>query len=97
MSTAPPEFQRVRSRLRVSYDRFQGGRAVALAWLVTRLLIFALAALVERSVMEDVFHYHRSISALTSLGLGKILNEYPTPVVWMLWLPYGASDPRTAT
>ena len=92
MSTAPPESQWFTTRLRAWYDRFQGGRAVVLAWLVTRLLMFALAALAERSVMDDVFHYHRSISALTSLGLGKILNEYPTPVVWILWLPYGATD-----
>ena len=92
MGTAPPESQRITTRLRARYDRYQGGRAVVLAWLVTRLLMFALAALAERSVMDDVFHYHRSISALTSLGLGKILNEYPTPVVWILWLPYGATD-----
>ncbi len=54
--------------------------------------MFALAALAERSVVDDVLHYHRSLSALTSLGLGKILDEYPIPVVWILWLPYGATD-----
>ena len=92
MSNAPPESQRITTRLRARYDRFQGGRAVVLAWLVTRLLMFTLAALAEPSVVDDMFHYHRSISALDSLGLGKILNEYPTPVVWILWLPYWATD-----
>ena len=45
----------------------------------------------ERFVVGDVFYYHRKINALFTAGLDRTLFEYPTPVVWILWLPYGAS------
>ena len=90
MGTAP-ESQRTTSRVRAWYDRFQSGRAVLIAWLITRVLMLALLVLAERFMVGDVFYYHRKIAALTSVGLGKTLNEYPTPVVWILSLPYGAT------
>ena len=55
------------------------------------MLMIALLAAAERFIVGDVFYYHRKIAALTSVGLGKTLNEYPTPVVWILSLPYGAT------
>ena len=64
--------------MRAWSDRFQSGRAVVLAWMVTRLLMLALLAAAERFMVGDVFYYHRKIAALTSVGLGKTLNEYPT-------------------
>lgn len=73
------------------YDARRGGRAVVISWLVTRLLILALLATAERFVVGDVFYYHRKIAGLFDAGLGRTLNEYPTPVVWLLWLPYGAT------
>src|SRR5215212_192154 len=91
MRTAPPESQRATSRVRAWSDRFQSRRAVVLAWVVTRLLMLGLLAAPERFIVGDVFYYHRKIAALTSVGLGKTLNEYPTPVVWILSLPYGAT------
>src|SRR5215203_5756101 len=91
MGTAPTESQRTTSRVRAWYDRFQSGRAVLIAWLITRALMLALLALAERFMVGDVFYYHRKIAALTSVGLGKTLNEYLTPVVWILSLPYGAT------
>jgi hypothetical protein len=45
----------------------------------------------ESFVVGDVYYYHRKINALFSAGLDRTLYEYPTPVVWILWLPYGAS------
>ena len=42
-------------------------------------------------MVGDVFYYHRKINALFAAGLDRTLYEYPTPVVWILWLPYGAS------
>ena len=91
MRTAPPQSQRTISRVRAWFDRFQSRRAVVLAWVVTRLLMLALLAAPERFIVGDVFYYHRKIAALTSVGLGKTLNEYPTPVVWILSLPYGST------
>jgi hypothetical protein len=55
------------------------------------LLMLVILASFERFVVGDVYYYHRKINALFSAGLDRTLYEYPTPVVWILWLPYGAS------
>ncbi len=80
----------MRTSLTAWYDQRRGGRAVVIGWLSTRLLILGVLAVAERFVVGDVFYYHRKIAALFSSGLDRSLNEYPTPVVWILWLPYGA-------
>jgi hypothetical protein len=64
---------------------------IVIGWLATRLLILVILAGFERFVVGDVFYYHRKINALFTAGLDRTLYEYPTPVVWILWLPYGAS------
>jgi len=79
------------SRLVAWYDAHRGSRAIVFVWLATRLLILLLLAAFERFVVGDVFYYHRKINALFTTGLDRTLYEYPTPVVWILWLPYGAS------
>ena len=79
------------SRLAAWYDARRGPRTIVLVWLATRLLSLILLAAFERFVVGDVFYYHRKINALFSAGLDRTLYEYPTPVVWILWLPYGAS------
>jgi len=62
-----------------------------IGWFITRLLMLVILASFERFVVGDVFYYHQKISALFTVGLDRTLFEYPTPVVWILWLPYGAS------
>jgi hypothetical protein len=79
------------SRLVAWYDAHRGPRMIIVGWLITRLLMLVILASFERFVVGDVYYYHRKISALFSLGLDRTLYEYPTPVVWILWLPYGAS------
>ncbi len=79
------------SRLAAWYDAHRGARAIVLVWLATRLLLLVVLAAFERFVVGDVFYYHRKINALFAVGLDRTLYEYPTPVVWILWLPYGAS------
>jgi hypothetical protein len=79
------------SRLAAWYDAHRGARAIVLVWLATRLLILVVLAAFEGFVVGDVFYYHRKINALFAVGLDRTLYEYPTPVVWILWLPYGAS------
>jgi len=74
-----------------AYDRDQTGRRVVLGWLATRLLTLAVLATAERFVVGDVFYYWRKIEALFEVGLPQTLNEYPTPVTWLLWLPYGVT------
>ena len=79
------------SRLAAWYDAHRGPRTIVIIWLATRLLILVMLAAFERFVTGDAFYYHRKINALFSAGLDRTLYEYPTPVVWILWLPYGAS------
>jgi Glycosyltransferase family 87 len=79
------------SRLAAWYDARRGPRTIVVVWLATRLLVLIVLAAFERFVVGDVFYYHRKINALFSAGLDRTLYEYPTPVVWILWLPYGAS------
>lgn len=53
--------------------------------------MLAVLATLEGFVVGDVVYYWRKISALFDVGLASTLNEYPTPVTWFLWLPYGAT------
>jgi Glycosyltransferase family 87 len=78
-----------RSGLLTWYARRRGARAVVAGWLATRLLMIGVLIAFESFIVGDVFYYHRKISELFSVGLAGTLNEYPTPVVWILWLPYG--------
>lgn len=71
-------------------DRPLTGRAVLWLWTGTRVLVLLVLATLDRVVVGDVFYYWRKISALFHVGLPSTLNEYPTPVTWLLWLPYGA-------
>lgn len=77
------------TRMLAWWDARRSGRSVILAWIVSRLVVVALLAAAERLVVGDVFYYWRKIEALFTVGLPQTLNEYPTPVVWLLWLPYG--------
>jgi hypothetical protein len=79
------------SRLVAWYDAHRGPRMIVIGWLITRLLMLVILASFENFVVGDVYYYHRKINALFSAGLDRTLYEYPTPVVWILWLPYGAS------
>lgn len=76
-------------RLSAWWDARRGGRTLVIAWVLTRLAVLAVLALFERFVVGDVFYYHRKIRALFDVGLERTLTEYPTPVSWLLWLPYG--------
>jgi Glycosyltransferase family 87 len=79
------------NRLLAWYDAHRGPRMIVIGWLITRLLMLVILASFESFVVGDVYYYHRKINALFSAGLDRTLYEYPTPVVWILWLPYGAS------
>src|SRR4249919_2853373 len=79
------------SRLVAWYDAHRGPRTIVIGWFITRLLMLVILASFERFVVGDVFYYQHKINALFTVGLDRTLFEYPTPVVWILWLPYGAS------
>ncbi len=79
------------SRLVTWYGAHRGPRMIIIGWLITRVLMLGILAGFERFVVGDVFYYHRKINALFTAGLDRTLYEYPTPVVWILALPYGAA------
>jgi Glycosyltransferase family 87 len=78
-------------RLVTWYDARRGPRMIVIGWLITRVLMLGILAGFERFVVGDVFYYHRKINALFTAGLDRTLYEYPTPVVWILALPYGVA------
>ncbi len=75
-------------RIQDWFERRGGGWTVLAGWMITRLLILVIFALLERFVVGDVYYYHRKIAAMFDVGLPQTLNEYPTPVAWILTVPY---------
>ncbi|SDT36592.1 glycosyltransferase family 87 protein [Microlunatus soli] len=69
-------------------SRIRAGLEVVLPWLVSRAIMVLLAATIEHVATGDVNYYYGKIDALSNAGLSQTLNEYPTPVVWMLSIPY---------
>ena len=51
--------------------------------------MLGILAVLESFIVGDVYYYHRKIVGLFQVGLPGTLMEYPTPVVWILTLPYG--------
>ena len=64
------------------------GLWVIAVWLITRAVMVLLAITIEQVATGDVNYYWRKIDALGNVGLAQTLNEYPTPVVWLLAIPY---------
>jgi hypothetical protein len=77
--------------LKAWYDRHRGARSIVVVWLVTRTLSLLLLLAAERYIAGDVFYYWRKLRLMSEVGLDQTLNEYPTPVVWILQLPYAAT------
>ena len=82
-------------RIQDWFERNGSGKTVLAGWVITRALILVIFALFESYVVGDVYYYHRKIVAMFGVGLPNTLNEYPTPVAWLLTIPYvlGAGTP----
>lgn len=91
MSAHAPALTGPFTRLAGWYDQHRSGRTLLIGWLLSRAAMLVVLAVAERFVVGDVFYYHRKIHALFDVGLPATLNEYPTPVTWILWLPYGVT------
>ncbi len=58
-------------------------------WVLARLIVFALYLGPEHLVQGDVIYYFNSIQTLfDGTPPTQVLREYPTPVVWLLAIPY---------
>jgi hypothetical protein len=78
-------------RLQDWFDRRRGGWTVIGGWVLTRGLILLIFWLFEGFVVGDVTYYWRKIHAMFGVGIALTLNEYPTPVAWILTLPYAVT------
>lgn len=83
-STAPPTVPAGSTA-----TRRRDGVPVIITWIVTRAIMLVLSATSEQVATGDVTYYWRKIAAIGEVGLGQTLNEYPTPVAWLLAVPYG--------
>ena len=76
-------------RLREWWEARRGRRSIVIGWLVSRVVMLAILTVAFRFIVGDVLYYRRKISTLFEVGLSGTFNEYPTPVTWLLWIPYG--------
>jgi len=65
------------------------GRRVVAWWLATRLVLFAAWAVTGWHSQGDVGYYWQNLDGLFhGRSPGRVLPEYPTPLIWILSLPY---------
>jgi len=58
-------------------------------WIATRAAMFAAWALMGFYTQSDVIYYYESISRLFhGAAASTVLIEYPTPLIWLLSIPY---------
>lgn len=77
-----------RLRLLISTERLNTPRAMAIFWISARLLVFTLWFVIFPSAQGDVVYYFGKIDNLFDLGPVQTLQEYPTPVIIFLALPW---------
>ncbi len=62
--------------------------ALAAFWLGSRVLLIWIWLVAEFIATGDVRYYFSKIAGLGSVGLSDTFYEYPTPVTWILSIPY---------
>lgn len=71
-----------------SPTKLSDSRFMIRLWVIARAIIFAIWLIAVRSAQGDVYYYYDRIRDLGQLGPAKTLTEYPTPVIWVLQIPY---------
>lgn len=66
----------------------QSGRNLFWFWVIARLSVFAVWLFIAPSTQGDVVYYWSRIDQLAEVGPEQTLVEYPTPVIWLLQIPY---------
>lgn len=91
MTTAEPS-RLLRLRYRITgfpgSEWAQRGRHLFWVWIGARLAVFGVWLLIAPSTQGDVIYYWSKIDQLSTLGPEQTLVEYPTPVIWLLQIPY---------
>ena len=63
-------------------------RTLLLVWSVGRLTVFLVWGVFTPETQGDVVYYFQHIDNMFSVGPELTMREYPTPVLWMLGLPW---------
>lgn len=75
--------------IRIFHDyELRSARPLLLVWSASRLLVFLIWGLFTPETQGDVVYYFQHIDAMAALGPEQTMREYPTPVLWLLWIPW---------
>lgn len=69
-------------------ERLASGRFLLFVWFLARLIVFSVWAFITPSTQGDVLYYYGAIQSMFASGPTQIMPEYPTPVLWILSVPY---------
>lgn len=69
-------------------ERLNSTRFLILFWVGARVLVFAIWLIFFPSTQGDVLYYFNRVDGLFQVGPEQTLQEYPTPVIWFLSLPW---------
>jgi hypothetical protein len=64
------------------------GAIIALAWLSAHLLTLLIWHEYSYTACCDVHYYWSAIAKLHQVGAANTLREYPTPVIWIMQVPW---------
>ncbi len=90
-ATAPKRWStRMSRRFSAAFTReqLQSPKFLLYFWFAARLLLLAYWAFLSPGVQGDVVYYYEKIQVLFTDGPGAALKEYPTPVIWILLIPW---------
>lgn len=90
-ASSEPGWWRRSARLAVHLFReldLRSPRTLLLFWAVARLVVFLVWGLVTPETQGDVVYYYRHIDHMFQAGPEVTMREYPTPVLWLLALPW---------
>lgn len=77
-----------RMRAFFTSDRVNSRRFIVTLWLLTRGAVIMLWLLFFFGTKGDVNYYFTQIERMFEVGPEVTMREYPTPVLWLLSLPY---------
>ena len=90
-AATPARFSTRMSRqftLSFTRERLRSAKFLLFFWFAERFLILATWAFITPATQGDVVYYYQKIQVLFSDGPANTLQEYPTPVIWVLLIPY---------
>ncbi|WP_341728939.1 glycosyltransferase 87 family protein [Brooklawnia sp.] len=72
------------------FDRWnlRSGRMQLLIWAIGRLAVLLTWGLINPETQGDVVYYYEHISFMFTAGPADTMTEYPTPVLWLLTVPW---------